>query len=344
MVKVKKKICKWMASPIDEYELKRIIHDNMNGSSRKVRVELREIPIEKLQIDKSRGNNARIGDDLHRPHVETLKKSMDNGAAIPPIIIKSNGEILSGNHRAASSMELEHTHVMAYVVVNGNPQLHDMIARLMNTNNGLPLKEDERMRQAVQVAQTTSFTDIQVAAKFSVDIKDLQKHVLAADQRDELESHGVDASNFQVGELLGIAKASSDPAVRKVLGKTIVNERFTSQHTAELATKVRKCNGSKQQMQAIKDWRTGVGRTQRKKRPHARRIRELVAGDKGLLEFLEKGNGGKAFTSLDDLELLGDERNELRKHWDKVCKQMKKILSANSPKKPRRRLQDGKAK
>lgn len=61
-------------------------------------------------------------DELDDDNIQQIKKAYESGAAVPPIVAKSNGEIIEGHHRFAAAKQAGITPEI--VVVDNNTFLH----------------------------------------------------------------------------------------------------------------------------------------------------------------------------------------------------------------------------
>lgn len=314
--------CLWVPCRTVEANL-----ENYKVGRKKIQWEMREIPIEDLKIEESKANNARFHEEIDDDHVERIAIAMNAGKPLPLIICTPDGFILSGNHRVAAAVINDYTHVMAYVVLNGTPEVHDEIARTSNADAGKPLTEEQLLEQAAYLVIGHGKPISEAATALNLPYNRVKPLVDAMRVRNELEDAGLNSASLHNDQLLSIKKIESK-RVRHEFAATAIDAKLNTKQTRDLYTSVTKCDTERQQLAAIKDWRAQIIAPVRKHRKNRDKIMDLVVNTNGLLHFLTKGNGGKPFTDIEQIEFMGDDEiKEFKKAWDAAKRQLTTLLN-----------------
>lgn len=192
-----------------------------------------EYPISRIDVEGSLKNQARVGQSLIQSMVDEYVVKMKAGENFPGIVIAERAsataglaDVVDGNHRLSSWMEIRRTKVPAYLV--SGAKRSDVILATMevNTRNGRPTEPEERVHQALFYVDNGATAEAASAA-LAVDVKLVRAAVAL---------RLVDQRAASIGLNLGTWSNLPD-ATRKRLGQIATDSGFKA--AAQLAIDAR---------------------------------------------------------------------------------------------------------
>lgn len=290
--------------------------------------EVGTVAFSKLDLKESRVNGARLGDPIRKDLVGDYRQGMLNGDTFPRCIVYPNGKsgwvILSGVQRTAAVEELikecqlpKDPQLEVYKLDECDKLLREIIARSSNAVHGGRSDFQERLAHAVYCCRALGMQQGDAAKTFCVGLTSIQLHVKAEKERDALMRSGVDASRMPVTALEQIAKLPFDSSAKQAVAtlavqhdvpaekiKTVVAGLKTAKSQQDRTAKIKAFERElAQQARATEKPATSNGTTKAPSRPRRDKLLRML---ETATDFLENGNDGGSFTTLDQLQFTGD--------------------------------------
>lgn len=289
------------------------------------------VAFSKLDLKESRVNGARLGDPIRKDLVSDYRQSMLNGDTFPRCIVHPNGEsgwvVLSGVQRTAAVEELikegklpKDPQLEVYKLDECDKLLREIIARSSNAVHGGRSGYEERLAHAIYCCRELGMSAPDAAKTFCVGRDAIVKNIRAEKERESLMRSGVDASRLPVSTLDAISKLPFDSSAKQAIAsltvqhdvpaekvKAVVNTLKTSKSQQERTAKIKEFERDlAQQARAVARPVVSNGSTKAPSRPRRDKVLRMI---ESLTEFLEHGNEGGSFTTLDQLQFTGDADN-----------------------------------
>lgn len=276
-----------------------------------VKYDLQLIHPDKLQIDQSRSNNARISQSIDDEFVEQYAVAMEHGDRFPAIVCSSSGYIFSGNHRVSASLLFDsRREILAYVCKNVNKKTKEIIIRTFNKDHGKPLSNEERLQQAVHLYEN-GLTISDASAKMGVKYERLKEAITVSKIRGVLEDANVKASGIPKASILSLAKLEKKKAVMVACAKRLIDSRGdTILNSEQVSSLVSSVLASKKPMEAIRNYRSGIKPTSVRPGMNKGKLGSMLSNMNSYAQNLE---------SLREIGIVTKaDVNELHKTWKKV--------------------------
>lgn len=110
-------------------------------------------PLDAINVEKSRRNQARLGNPVKPATLERYKAAMSNGAKFPAVVAATQqlgGHLLvDGNHRDQAYRETRHKSIPMYLIIDGDPQGITILTFELNTTHGDATTDEERIHQGL---------------------------------------------------------------------------------------------------------------------------------------------------------------------------------------------------
>lgn len=286
------------------------------------------VAFSKLDLKESRVNGARLGDPIRKDLVSDYRQGMLNGDTFPRCIVHPNGKagwvVLSGVQRTASVEELikegqlpKDPQLEVYKLDECDKLLREIIARSSNAVHGGRSDYQERLAHAVYCCRALGMAPQDAAKTFCINVASINQHIRAEKERDSLMRSGVDASRLPVTTLDVISRLPFDSSAKQAVAtltvqhdvpaekvKTVVTGLKTAKSQQDRTAKIKAFERElAQQARATAKPSTSNGTTKAPSRPRRDRLLRML---ETMTDFLEHGNDGGSFTTLDQLQFTGD--------------------------------------
>ena len=259
----------------------------------------------------SANNCARLTDPLNHEKIEDYATCMRNGDVFPRIVVerqkkKNKYVILGGNQRSAAARQVnELSPIECYVVDPLTTGERELVIRSLNSRHGWGATKEERIEHAVFLVRKYGMQVEAVCRAMVVSDKAIYSRIRAEDERARLAKNGVDASALPQKSLCSIA-AIADESLRDTVAKAAVETKATADKVIDLASTVSKAKSKAASSAAVADFRKAIAAVESIKnvrhggikKPRRDRFLSLTTS---LADFLERGNDGSAFSTLDEL-------------------------------------------
>jgi len=258
----------------------------------------------------SANNCARLSNPLNAEKIEDYSTCMRAGDVFPMIVVERSGKknsyiILGGNQRAAALQAVDpNGSFLAYIVDPLTSDERELIIRSLNSRHGWGATKEERVEHAVYLVRKHGMHIETVARAMVVGHTTINTHIRAEDERARLAQSGIDSSFLPVATLSAIARVKDDKT-RNAIAETVVEKKAISPKVVELVNAVLK-SPSRAKTSAIlaefrkaEDTASAIKKsTSKLKKPRRDKFLNYLTV---LADFLERGNDGSAFSTLDEL-------------------------------------------
>jgi hypothetical protein len=274
------------------------------------------ISLDDIDWSESANNCARLTDPLNAEKIEDYASGMNRGDVFPRIVVerhkkKNKYVILGGNQRSAALKTIDASALVeCYVVDPLTSDERELVIRSLNSRHGWGSTKEERVEHAVFMVRKYGMHVETVARAMVVSDKSIYQRLKAEDERARLAKAGIDASRMPIKSLSALASVA-DESVRSQAAKAVLDTKSSGDKAAELASVVAKARSKAAAISAIAEFKkasdlanevqaTNGGRL---KKPRRERFLRLL---NQFSDFLERGNDGTSFATLDELNCSVD--------------------------------------
>jgi len=286
-----------------------------------------KVPFSKIDFKESQVNGARLGDPIVKELVEDYRQMMLNGDTFPMPVLhpgKAGWIILSGVQRTAAIQSLiasgdlpKDPQIECYRLEECDQLLREIVARSFNCFHGGRQNQNERLQHAIHCVRTLGMQATEAGKLFGVSSQNIGVHVRAEKERDSLMRSGVDASRLPVKTLDYITKLPFDSNAKQQVAVLTVQHDVPGERVKQVVEKLKTAKTQQARTAQIKAFekelseqaratakpKSANGQSKTPSRPRRDKVLYLC---ERLVEFLENGNDGQSFTTLDQLQFSGD--------------------------------------
>jgi len=311
--------------------------------------DIKTIPISAIDLRESQINGARIRDPFVPELVEDYKQGFLNGDAFPRLIVWKGAAgyvILSGNQRCKAISELiaekdvdKSVGIECYVVET-DKMTREIIARSANAAHGGRTTKEERILHAAYCVRSLGMAVTDAAKIFMVSKTTINHHINADNERSSLLKAGVDATRMSVASLSSLAALGHDDKAKTSIASLAVSHDVPADQVKSIVQGIAAEKTLAGRTNRIKEFerslvaqaratakshhKNGNGKSISVKAPSRPRRDKLLDSMKRLVDFLEHGNDGQSFASLDELQFSGgDDNKQARALADKLKLRLK---------------------
>jgi hypothetical protein len=275
-----------------------------------------EINLGDIDWDESANNCARMRNPLNSEKIEEYRTAMSLGDVFPMPVVEitggANGRdryvILGGNQRC-NALKMLHGESASLAVYCVKPLIssdREAVIRSLNSRHGWGTDKSERLEHAVYLVRSCGMLADDAARLMMVSSTNIHRHIRAEDMRRSLAKSGVDANKFPISTLDSIGRIK-DESIQLEVAK--VAEKFSpsAEQTRLLASKIENEKSAAGRNKALRDWSNEMSSLE-KNNPKGRKTVSRPRREKFLRllesfsEFLERGNDGECFSTLDELQ------------------------------------------
>jgi len=295
-----------------------------------VTFDVKRVPYKKIDLKESQVNGARIGKPLVDELISDYTQGMTNGDSFPrPIMYpdKSGMVVLSGNQRCAAVGGLiakgevvDGVTVEAYVLDECDKLLREIIARSANTVHGGRSEHNERLQHAVYCVRALGMSSQDAAKAFVVSATSITQNVRAEKERDQLMRAGVDASRLPVTTLDAISKLPFDTNAKHQIATLTAQHDVSADRVKQIVNSMKKTKTQAARTAQVREFEKELSSEARSKAkpsangstraPSRPRRDKVLRSLETLVAFMEKGNDGDSFTTLEELQFSGGSDND----------------------------------
>jgi hypothetical protein len=274
------------------------------------------ISLDEIDWSESANNCARLTDPLNAEKIEDYATCMRAGDAFPMIVVERHGKknkyvILGGNQRSAAMKTIDSSAmIQCYVIDPLTSDERELVIRSLNSRHGWGSTKEERIEHAVFLVRKYGMSVDVVSRAMVVGSSTISLHIRAENERARLAKNGIDSSNMP-RTLLSVLPAVADESLRNAVAKASLETKSTAEKTASLAAVVAKAKSKADASLAISDFKKAAdavveikkSRGSLLKKPRREKALYLLTS---LCDFLERGNDGHAFSTLDEISCSVD--------------------------------------
>ena len=274
------------------------------------------ISLNEVDWSESANNCARLTDPLNAEKIEDYATCMNRGDVFPCIVVerhKKKGRyvILGGNQRSAALKSIDASATIdCYIVDPLTSDERELVIRSLNSRHGWGSTKEERIAHAVFLVRKYGMDVDAVSRAMVVSVSTIHHHIRAEDERARLAKNGIDSSAMP-NNLLSSLPAIADESLRDAVAKASIETKASGEKTAVLAAIVAKARSKAVASSAIADFKKAAHaiaeikdrKPSKLKKPRREKFFTLAMN---LVDFLEHGNDGQAFSTLDELSCSVD--------------------------------------
>jgi ParB-like chromosome segregation protein Spo0J len=272
---------------------------------------VQRISLDQIDWAASANNCARLSDPLNKEKIEDYGSGFMRGDVFPRIVVEygKNGlyTILGGNQRCAALKGIDqHAEIECYVVDPLTSGERELIIRSLNSRHGWGATKEERIDHAAYLVRHHGMHVDTVAKAMVVAASTINLRIRAENERASLAKKGIDASSVSRTALSSIA-GIADEALKLRVAKLATSKLATGEKVAELATAVSKAKSKSHATATIAEFAKNLDAVAEIKNKGGAKVLKKPRREKflcmlnDLSHFLEHGNDGGAFSTLDEL-------------------------------------------
>jgi hypothetical protein len=272
---------------------------------------IQHVSMNEIDWSESANNCARLTDPLNSEKIEDYATCMKAGDVFPMIVVERHSKknkyvILGGNQRSAAMKTIDPSaSIQCYVVDPLTSDERELVIRSLNSRHGWGSTKEERVEHAVFLVRKYGMHVETVARAMVVGSSTINLHIRAEDERARLAKNGIDSSSMP-RTLLSALPTVADESLRNAVAKASLETKSTAEKTASLAAVVAKAKSKAAASAAIADFKKSADaiveikktRGSSLKKPRREKALYLLTS---LCDFLERGNDGQSFSTLDEL-------------------------------------------
>lgn len=270
------------------------------------------IRLNDIDWSESANNCARLSDPLNSEKIEDYASGFRRGDVFPRIVVerhKKNGlyVILGGNQRSSALKSIDqNAEVECYVVDPLTNDERELVIRSLNSRHGWGSTKEERVEHAVYLVRRYGMHVDTVAKAMCVSDYTIRTRIHAEDERARLAKAGIDSSKMPIRSLVSIASIN-DIESRNNIAKAALETKSTGDKVAALVCKVANSKSKAEASKVIAEHKKnadaveqikknrGGGKLKKPRRDKFLNLLTLLA------DFLENGNDGNSFSTLEEL-------------------------------------------
>lgn len=274
------------------------------------------INISDIDWKESAHNCARLRDPLNPEKIEDYRQAMEADDVFPMVVLERQNKggwlILGGNQRCNAAKEISQDISMrAYVIQPISEMDRDTVVRSLNSRHGWGSDKSERITHAVHMVMKSGRTVKDAAKLMNVSTSTINANIRCLKTKELLSKKGINPEPLSKGALDAIA-AIPDDRVAVAVGKAAVEFAPTIDQVASVAAKIAETKSEGERMKLAKAFAKEASQSIRAESVNPRRTISRRRRDQlfrlleGLSAFLETGNAGEAFTSLEQMQCVPD--------------------------------------
>jgi hypothetical protein len=271
----------------------------------------KQICLDEVDWDASANNCARLWNPLNEEKIDDYRMAMEDGDVFPMPVVEASATglvILGGNQRLNAAMRINRQmKLMAYVVRPLLTAQREVIIRSLNSKHGWGSEKEERLAHAVFVVRKHGISTADAAKLFVVSQSSINLRIKVDDTKASLARRSIDASRLSMTALSAIGSIQ-DEKHATAIAKVAVEHAATGDEVAAAVQSLNSVKSSAEKAKVVKEFTTSLNAAVKRepssgmcKKP---RRKKFLAMLESFTVFLEHGNGGDGFTSMDELQCV----------------------------------------
>lgn len=272
---------------------------------------VKEIELNDIDWNESSNNCARLTHPLHNEKIEEYHRSMELGDVFPRIVVetsKTGFVILGGNQRMAAVKRFAGAvaSVSAYVTQPLTESHREVVIRSLNSRHGWGSEKEERLEHAQFLVRRHGFAVADVARLLAVAGSTITERIRAEDTRVALAKRGLDSSRMAITALNAIARVKNERA-STVLAKAVIEHKVPVDQLSDVVKRVEAAKSASEIIKSVNEFAKEAAASVRAEAKPEKRMRSprrdvFMRKLEDLCSFLERGNDGSGFSSLNELQ------------------------------------------
>jgi len=295
---------------------------------------VKEISLQEIDWRESSNNCARLWHPLNEERIEEYGRAMTLGDVFPMPVVECASlgmVILGGNQRLNAAQRINANMRLKVYVVKPLIEVHrEMLIRSLNSRHGWGSEKDERAEHATYLVRKHGASVADVARLMMVSDGIVSMRVRAEETRAFLSRKGVQCQTLPLQALASLATIQ-DEKHAVAIGKLAVEKKATGDQVSQVTAKLKAVSSAAEKQKVIREFDTNLtslikNEPSKKlaKRPRREKLYKLL---ESAVQFLEHGNTGGSFGSLDELQCTKNEdRDKLRVMVVKITVRLNSIL------------------
>jgi hypothetical protein len=278
---------------------------------------VKEICLEEVDWAESSNNCARLWHPLNEERIDEYGRAMMLGDVFPMPVVEVSGSgliILGGNQRLNAAKRISAGMTMNAYVVKPLIEAHrEMLIRSLNSRHGWGSEKNERAEHATYLVRKHGVAVSDAARLMMVSESVVSMRVRAEETKAFLARKGVQSHGLPLLALSAIGSIQDERQAVSV-AKIAVERKATADQVSNIAAKLKAVSSSAEKQKAVREFDSSLSSSIRNeipsrtaKRPRREKIYKLL---EAAVQFMEHGNSGSAFGSLDELQCIKSEDHD----------------------------------
>jgi transposase len=274
---------------------------------------VKAISIEDVDWRESANNCARLWNPLNEEKIDDYRMAMEGGDVFPMPVMeaaKTGLVILGGNQRMNAARRINPSMLLtAYVVRPLLTSQRELIIRSLNSKHGWGSEKEERLAHAVFLVHKHGISAADAAKLFVVSASSITLRIRADETKAALARKSIDASRLALTALSAIASIQ-DEKQATAIAKVAVENQATGDEVVAAVNKLNAAKSTAEKAKCVKAFSSSLQASVKKegesggiKKPRRKKFLSYL---ESFAEFLDHGNGGDGFTSLDELQCVAN--------------------------------------
>lgn len=275
-----------------------------------VESELREVCLEEVDWVASANNCARLQDPLNQQKIDEYEAAMRRGDRFPRVVVEDSKKgyvILGGNQRCNAQKQIDPKAVVGAYCVSPLTEGHrEAIIRSLNSRHGWGMDRAERLDHGVHLVRKFGFSADDAAHLMQVSPNRINARIRAENTRAELAKSGINSNPMSLVQLEEIGKINDD-YLRKQVAKEVEQHSPSGEDTRNAVRAILSQRDKASRVKLLREWKAELGSRQELKKKRGKislpRRDKMLRHLTTFSDFLERGNDGTGFSSLDELSM-----------------------------------------
>jgi hypothetical protein len=293
-----------------------------------VQWEKRTILLVNIDWDESANNCARMLNPLNEEKIEDYATCMTRGDAFPSIVVENTETgyvILGGNQRTSAVKRVNGKSADAYVLTGLTTSQRESLIRSLNARHGWGTSKEDRIDHAVYLVRAQGLSTDDAARLMVVSSSTILKRIRAENAKANLAKAGLDASKLSMTHMDALDRIQ-DGDIQLEVARIAVQKGVSADSIKNVVDSMHKARSRAGQISKMKEWSKDLlpavdGKKTLKSPRREKFLRSLTL----LNDFLERGNDGSGFSSLDELQCVEADSDKVKMLAAKVLIRLKTI-------------------
>lgn len=288
----------------------------------------RDILLANVDWDESANNCARMLNPLNEEKIEDYATCMLRGDAFPSIVVEyteTGYVILGGNQRINAVKRVHGKSAEAYCVSGLTTAQRESLIRSLNARHGWGTSKEERIEHAVYLVRAQGLSTDDAAKLMVVSTTTISKRIRAENAKANLAKSGLDASKLSLSHMDALDKIQ-DNDIQLEVARIAVQKGVSAESVKSVVDSMQKVRSRSSQISKMKEWAKDLlPVTEGKKTLKSPRRDKFLRSLTALNDFLERGNDGSGFSSLDELQCVDADSDKIKMLSAKILIRLKTI-------------------